>query len=162
MARPVVHRSMRNAVVAVALAAVVICGLGAGYLVGSTQRVTATTTVTITTTTISVPSGQFELAFRQTALCPNLGFVAPWKVALSNGESISFPTHANFSSPAALTFSQSFPSTFTFYVTDGTYGFSVMPANVFRPATGNVTVDNQDVVVTLGQELFSCGSTTAG
>ena len=56
----------------------------------------------------------------------------------------------------------SFPPTIIFYVTNGNYGFSITPANLLTPATGNVTVDNQDVVVTLEQELFSCGSTTGG
>jgi len=155
---------MRSAVFALALVAVVAGSLGAGYLLGSTQPTAAkvnTESVT-TTTTVTVPSGQFELVFRQIALCPNLGFIAPWKVVLSNGESMSAPPNANFSDGVAYGGSPTFPSTITFYVTNGNYVFSVTPANLLTPATGNVTVDNQTAVVTLGQELSSCGSTTAG
>jgi len=150
-------------VFALALVAVVAGSLGAGYLLGSTQPMAArvnTESVT-TTTTVTVPSGQFELVFRQIALCPNLGFIAPWKVVLSNSESI-LANPPNGTSTVCCSASQTNPSTITFFVTNGNYTFSVFPANLLTPANGSVTVNSQDVVVTLGQELFSCGSTTEG
>jgi hypothetical protein len=154
---------MRSAVVAVGLVIIVVVGLAVGYFAGSTQRVTTTLTVpSRVTTTLTVPSDEFELTFRQTALCPNLGFIAPWKVVLSNRESMTAPPDVNFSTNMAYGSSPTFPSMITFYVPNGNYTFSVTPSSLLTPATGNVTVDNQEVVVTLGQMLFSCGSTTAG
>ncbi len=150
---------MRSAVITVAIAALVAVSLWVGYLAGSTQRMT--TTVNVTSSDQFVTSGQFELVFRQTALCPNLGFIAPWKVVLSDTESIT-ANPPNGTSTICCSASTTNPSTITFYVTNGNYTFSVTPANMLTPATGKVTVDNQDVVVTLGQELFSCGSTTKG
>ena len=149
---------MRKAVIAIAVAALVAVSLLAGYLAGSTQKVT--TTVRVTSDQF-VTSGQFELVFRQTALCPNLGFIAPWKVALSNSESI-LANPPNGTSTVCCSASKTNPSTITFYVTNGNYTFSVFPANLLTPASGSVTINDQDVVVTLGQELFSCGSTTEG
>ena len=134
----------------------ILAGATAGYFVGSTQR--ATTTVSV--------YGPFKIVFQQIAKCPNIGYLAPWSVVLSNGESITAP--ANDTSVESGSFesgSPTNPSTITFYVTNGNYTFSVTPASIMlTPATGNVTVDNQDVVVTLqqGGEPFSCGSSSTG
>ena len=147
---------MRNGVIVSLLVIAILAGATAGYFVGSTQRVT---------TTVSV-YGPFKIVFQQIAKCPNIGYLAPWSVVLSNGESITAP--ANGTSVESGSFesgSPTNPSTITFYVTNGNYTFSVTPASIMlTPATGNVTVDNQDVVVTLqqGGEPFSCGSSSTG
>ena len=134
----------------------ILAGATAGYFVGSTQRVTTT----------AIVYGPFKIVFQQIAKCPNIGYLAPWSVVLSNGESITAP--ANGTSVESGSFesgSPNNPSTITFYVTNGNYTFSVTPASIMlTPATGNVTVDNQDVAVTLeqGGEPFSCGSSSTG
>ena len=145
------NRCMQNRLVAVVLVVLVAGSLGIGYLAGSTQK--ATTTVTA--------YGPFKLVFQQVAKCANLGYLAPWGVDLSNGESITAPPNATF--PGYFSGSPSNPSTITFYVTKGDYTFHVLPAGSgLTPADGSVTVTNQDVVVTLqqGGEPFSCGSST--
>ena len=140
---------MRNGVVVSLLVIAILAGATSGYFVGSTQRVT---------TTVSV-YGPFKIVFQQIAKCPNIGYLAPWSVVLSNGESITAPANGT----SVESGSPNNPSTITFYVTNGNYTFSVTPASIMlTPATGNVTVDNQDVAVTLrqGGEPFSCGSSS--
>ena len=150
------YGGMKNWLVAIVLVVLVAGSLGVGYFVGSTQRVTTTATV----------YGPFKIVFQQIAKCPNIGYLAPWSIVLSNGESITAP--ANGTSVESGSFesgSPNNPSTITFYVTNGNYTFSVTPASIMlTPATGTVTVDNQDVVVTLqqGGEPFSCGSSSTG
>ncbi|MHB8568513.1 MAG: hypothetical protein ACYC7D_14955 [Nitrososphaerales archaeon] len=110
---------------------------------------------------VNVTSNQkFELVFRQVSRCINLGFIAPWTVVLSNRESIT-ANPPNGTSTICCGISQSNPSTIIFNVTSGTYTFSVTP-NLLMPASGTVTVDDQNTTATLGQELASCGSTTTG
>lgn len=142
---------MKNRLLAAVLVVLVAGSLGIGYLAGSTQR--ATTTVTA--------YGPFKLVFQQVAKCANLGYLAPWGVDLSNGESLTAPPNATF--PGYFGGSPTNPSMIIFYVPNGDYTFHVLPAGSgLTPANGNVTVDNQNVVVALqqGGEPFSCGSTT--
>lgn len=109
-----------------------------------------------------VSTGPFALVFQQVAKCASIGYLAPWQVTLSNGESITAPPNGNISQGYASG-SPTNPSTITFYVTNGNYTFSVSgAANSLTPATGEVTVDNGNVVIFLyqGGEPFSCGSTT--
>lgn len=141
---------MRRAVIAAALAALVAGSMGVGYLVGSEYPAFKAVTVT---------SNQFELVFRQANVCPNLGYIAPWKVVLSNGESIKALMNPSASAPSA---SPTNPSTIIFVITSGNYTFSVTPANIFTPTKGTVTVDNHDTTVTLEPFFASCGSTTTG
>jgi hypothetical protein len=107
-------------------------------------------------------NGPFALVFQQVAKCASIGYLAPWQVTLSNGESLTAPPNGNISQGYASG-SPANPSTITFYVTNGNYTFSISgAANSLTPATGKVTVDDGNVVIFLyqGGEPFSCGSTT--
>jgi hypothetical protein len=139
---------MKSGLVAIVLVVLVAGSLGIGYFVGSTQRVA---------TTVSVYA-PFKLVFQQIATCQNMGYIAPWKVVLSDGESMTAPPNATL--PGYYGVGTTNPSTITFYVANGNYTFSVTPAGPLTPASGNVTVDGQDVVVSLGQVIASCGSST--
>lgn len=121
------------------------------------QVVTVTFTPTMTRT-ILTHQGLFELSFNQTARCNNLGFIAPWSVALSDGTSITEPPDANFSECCSA--SPQNPSSIVFYVPSGTYSFQIKP-NLLFPTNGTVSISNQSVVVDVGQVISSCGSTTA-
>ena len=140
---------MRRAAIAVVLVVLVVGSPGVAYIAGSSQKKTTQNT--------TVTSSRFELAFTQVPTCPKLGFIAPWSVALSDGEKV---TALNESSPQCCGSSPTNPSTITFLVPDGNYSFSVQPSSRFMPSDGTVVVDDQAVVVSLGQVVFSCGSTS--
>ena len=139
---------MRKLVTAVALVALVVGSLGVGYFVGSSQEAPHRT--------VTETSNVYELVFKQITNCLNLGYLAPWSVTLSNGQSI---TAQNGNSTQCCSGSPSNPSTITFLVTNGNYSFSDTPPQL-TPNAGTVTVDNQDTVVNLDLSFISCGSTS--
>ena len=141
---------MRRLAIAVALVTLVVGSLGVGYFVGSSQEKAPHQTVTET-------SNVYELVFRQVTPCPNIGYLAPWTVTLSNGQSV---TAENANSTQCCGGSPSNPSTITFLVANGNYSYSVIGENRLTPNAGTVTVDNQEVVVSLDLFLASCGPTT--
>ena len=128
-------------------------------LVGTTY-IGSSSASTPSTVSSTPASNQFKLVFKQTPNCPNLGFVAPWTVSLSDGQSITANPWFG-TSTICCSGSVNNPSTITFYLANGNYTFSVTP-NLLTPAKGSVIVDNNDTVVTLVTQYFSCGSTTTG
>jgi hypothetical protein len=164
-------RSYKRLAVAIVVAGVVIgAGIFASSYLGTATTVTRTsvetttmfTTLLISTSTTSVhtateTSNVNELVFRQVTPCPNLGYLAPWSVTLSNGQSV---TAENANSTQCCGGSPSNPSIITFLLASGNYSYSVTPPSRFTPNSGTVTVDNQEVVVNLDLFLSSCGSTT--
>lgn len=157
-------RMTSNGKVVSIVAVVVIVAALTGYLVGIGQRVpserstvTSTSTSTVTRTVLT-HEWLFGLSFNQTAKCPNLGFIAPWSVTLSDGTSITEPPNGNFSECCSA--SPENPSSITFYVPSGVYSFQIKP-NLLFSTNASVTVSNKDVEVAVFQTLFSCGSTTA-
>jgi hypothetical protein len=135
--------------------------------VTDTSRVTLTDTVTpalpsastttITSTdTVTTNSSVGDLVFRQYTPCPNIGYIAPWSVTLSNGQSVT-ADYGNYT--VCCGGSPGNPSIITFLVAKGNYSYSVIPTNL-TPHTGTVTVGNQEVVVTLDFHISSCGSST--
>jgi hypothetical protein len=95
--------------------------------------------------------------FKQITPCPNIGYFAPWSVTLSNGQSAT-ALNANFSQPYSG--SPNNPSIIAFLVPNGSYSYSVSPPNRFTPGAGTVTIDNQEVIVTLYVFIASCGAST--
>ncbi len=174
-------RSYTRLAIAIVVAALVIgTAIYASSYAATTDTVTKATTTTTTMTattymdcTISSPTGVSPctttqtvtetsngydlLVFRQITPCPNLGYLAPWSVTLSNGESAR-ALNANFSQCCSA--SPSNPSVIAFLVANGNYSYSTMPSSSFTPGAGTVAVDNQEVVVELDLFFFSCGSTT--
>ena len=124
-----------------------------------TKTVTTTITTTITaTSTAAETSGVGDLVFKQSTPCPNIGYIAPWTVTLSDGQSVT----AEGNSSQCCGGSPNNPSIIAFLVPNGNYTYSVTAENRLTPSAGTVTVDNEEVVVTLGLFLSSCGpSTTA-
>lgn len=141
---------MRGTVLAGLLIVVILVAVVVGYLTVSTHSVTKTVTASGT---------HFSLVFHQVSNCPSLGFIAPWRVTLSNGESIT-ALPPNGTSSECCTASPTYQSTIVFHVTSGNYTFYVTPLNMLTPSNGSVTVSDQDVAVALGTDFFSCGSTT--
>ena len=131
----------------------------------STADCTVSSTVTMspctitTTQTVTETSNVYNLVFRQTTPCPNIGYFAPWSVTLSNGQSV---TAEDANSTQCCGGSTINPSIIALLVPSGNYSYSTTPPNRFTPGTGTVTVDNQEVVVNLEVFMASCGSTTTG
>ena len=131
--------------------------IGVGQQAPSQVKSTVTSTSTVTQTVLT-HQGLYELSFNQTAECPNLGFVSPWSVTLSDGASVTEPPNANFSDSYSVSLKN--PSAIVFYVPSGVYSFQIKP-NLLGPPNGTVTVSGQNAVVRVGQVILSCGSTTA-
>ncbi len=167
------NRSFTRLAVAIIIAAVVIAASILSYTsfestvsltttatgtLTSTTTATTTSTMTITSTEILTSvSNVGDLIFKQITPCSNIGYFAPWSVTLSNGQSET-ALNANFSQPYSG--SPNNPSIIAFLVPNGNYSYSVSPANRFTPGAGAVTVDNQEVLVTLYVFMASCGSST--
>jgi hypothetical protein len=163
-------RTYTRLAVAIIVAGVVIgAGIFASSYLGTATTVTRTsvetttmfTTLLISTSTTGVQtanetSGVGDLVFRQVTPCPNIGYIAPWSVTLSDGQSVT----AEGNSSQCCGGSPSNPSIITFLVPDGNYTYSVTAANRLTPSAGTVTVDSQEAVVSLDLFLSSCGSTT--
>jgi hypothetical protein len=163
-------RTYTRLAVAIIVAGVVIgAGIFASSYLGTATTVTRTsvetttmfTTLLISTSTTGVQtanetSGVGDLVFRQVTPCPNIGYIAPWSVTLSDGQSVT----AEGNSSQCCGGSPSNPSIITFLVLDGNYTYSVTAANRLTPSAGTVTVDSQEAVVSLDLFLSSCGSTT--
>lgn len=135
----------------VTVSVLLIVAAASGYYVGSRN---------IATTTITVSGVRFYLMFNQVSRCPNLGYLAPWRVSLSDGEVASaFPPYTNDTECCSA--SPTNPPTITFHVPNGNYTYEVSPSNELSPANGSVAVNGQNATVELSQEIASCGSTTA-
>ena len=146
---------------------------------GQIRTVSVTTTLTTITTTTAVTttastltsivatshnrsSQLYDLTFNQTDPCKNFGTIIPWSVILTTSEgTYNITEPSNSSTPLSQccwsTGSLAY-SSIVFSVPNGTYFYEVYG----NPrANGNVTVEGQDVIVVLQDEVFSCGSTTA-
>ena len=136
----------------------------------TTQTQTYTTSFSVTTTLTTVATSHnrtsqlYEVRFNQTGFCNPPSFLIPWSVTLeiSEGMNLTITQPLNESVQCCVGSPSYRPySSIVFTVPNGTYPYAVVEAGVdFTPASGNVTVEGQNVTVMLQADVFSCGTSS--
>ena len=124
------------------------------------------TTVTTTTTITSVANSNnrslqlYDLIFNQTDVCTNWGALVPWSVILTTSEgtyNITEPSDMGIPLSGCCGSSGLPYSSIVFSVPNGNYSYVTYG---FPRYSGNVTVEGQDVTITITDYPASCGSST--
>ncbi len=102
-------------------------------------------------------TGLHQLVFIQQARCPYGGWLYPWAVTLSNGQTKVNPQNASLNvSVENDSQNDSGYSEISFIVPSGTYGYTIIPATYFSQS-GNVTVSGSDASVQVFQRFLAEG-----
>ncbi len=144
--------------IAMALAAVLVAASALAY--GASLPSTR-----IVTTTVSAPSTNssgvrvYQVTFRQVGDCTPAVYTAPWSVAMG-AETEAEPANTTLPVPSSgISGSPSFvnESAIVFSVPNGVYSYTIAPKFGFSSTSGTVTVQGDDLTISLYQE-FSCSS----